>query len=534
MKWNENSQRFRDLIGREELSPPRDRVVALLKEMDEAGQRRMARELQFSFAKRSLKRWPEMIFMKTLREYLQQATHDLDIRQRLYLALIQSILPLLGDEEEALESFMGRHQALIKQYGVWHFYWAFYFHPARMFENELWEGLKPEVEEKCMKLEHSTEVMDARANLMKVVVRSSVSATAQVTDEQSRRIAVEKMLATERERRIQMEHEVSQYQRLLREKQSEGSELGCQLQELQQYAETLVAEGQAIQQQIEQERRERHEALRRVMSEKTSLTEQLQLKRQELKQQEQETEQYELKLAELRSSYDRMRAEAMEREEILHDTGRLLRKLSELLHAEIEQIAIALNMKEQESPEVRTALRRQLRATVDLLDTMELYTHKAITVPDGQSVLNGVSIAETIRNIEDTPRAEVCAVSEAVDQIAEQAGEEVIHIGTFYRREHGGYIQLENQETFNITESMVYKHDLQHQAEVQCRPRTHQSGGIYYDIELLFQGDDAVSPIRQLDGYVELGEHHTWYCVEMNQPLIAIRCIAETSRSRNR
>ncbi|MDO3409481.1 hypothetical protein QWJ34_06875 [Saccharibacillus sp. CPCC 101409] len=89
--------------------------------------------------------------------------------------------------------------------------------------------------------------------------------------------------------------------------------------------------------------------------------------------------------------------------------------------------------------------------------------------------------------------------------------------GTFYRRDHGGYIVLDGGETFNITESMVYKLQLQHEAEVWCTPR-EDGQGAQYEIELLFQGDDTFSPVRQYNGYVEMDEHQTWYAVDMNDP----------------
>jgi len=93
-----------------------------------------------------------------------------------------------------------------------------------------------------------------------------------------------------------------------------------------------------------------------------------------------------------------------------------------------------------------------------------------------------------------------------------------VFTGTFYRRDHGGYIVLENGETFNIPESVVIDHDLQHEAEVLCRPIGRYNGTVKYDIELLFQGDDQYSPIQQYAGYVELGENSRLYCVDMNDP----------------
>ena len=90
--------------------------------------------------------------------------------------------------------------------------------------------------------------------------------------------------------------------------------------------------------------------------------------------------------------------------------------------------------------------------------------------------------------------------------------------GTFYRRDHGGFISLDNGESFNIPESVVIEHELQHEAEVLCRPIGRQHGTIMYSIELLFQGDDYYSPIHQYDGYVQRGEQGRFYCVDLNNP----------------
>ncbi|WP_185601744.1 DUF2325 domain-containing protein, partial [Paenibacillus sp. 598K] len=90
--------------------------------------------------------------------------------------------------------------------------------------------------------------------------------------------------------------------------------------------------------------------------------------------------------------------------------------------------------------------------------------------------------------------------------------------GTFYRRDHGGYIVLESEEAFNITESMVTKIGLEHEAEVACRPHMREDGSMGHHITILLQGDDAYAPIRQYMGYVELGSHHNLYCVDLNDP----------------
>lgn len=171
--------------------------------------------------------------------------------------------------------------------------------------------------------------------------------------------------------------------------------------------------------------------------------------------------------------------------------------------------------------EARTHLRRAL----DLLDAVDAYAagRRLLrggpeALPDAESASGATASAsdETIRPEEDKREpdgmAEALREFEADEAAADSAGQE----GTFYRRDHGGYIKLESGETFNITESLVYKLQLQHEAEVWCMPREDAHGAVQYEIELLFQGDDAFSPVRQYNGYVEVDENGVWYAVDMN------------------
>ncbi|MFD1131713.1 MULTISPECIES: DUF2325 domain-containing protein [unclassified Paenibacillus] len=91
-------------------------------------------------------------------------------------------------------------------------------------------------------------------------------------------------------------------------------------------------------------------------------------------------------------------------------------------------------------------------------------------------------------------------------------------LGTFFRKDHGGYIVMENNETFNIPESVVNSIGLEHEAEVACEPQAREDGSVAQNIQLLLQGDDSHAPIHQYMGYIELGSHFTYYCVDINNP----------------
>jgi len=91
-------------------------------------------------------------------------------------------------------------------------------------------------------------------------------------------------------------------------------------------------------------------------------------------------------------------------------------------------------------------------------------------------------------------------------------------MGTFYRLDHGGYIKLENGAAFNIPESLVNSLVIEHEAEVECTPTRKADGSTNYMIRVLFQGDDTYAPMTQYMGYIELGEHFKYYCVDLSDP----------------
>uniref|UniRef100_A9U747 Predicted protein n=1 Tax=Physcomitrium patens TaxID=3218 RepID=A9U747_PHYPA len=187
----------------------------------------------------------------------------------------------------------------------------------------------------------------------------------------------------------------------------------------------------------------------------------------------------ELKRSKLRLAIERSKPD---------DPVQLTKRLLHCLYFEQDLLCKSLPQGEGGSDQ-----RQKIRKLFDLIDQLEQ------------------SIQEEVPTPVESPPAAVVSPPQAEEDDVESIP------GTFYRGDHGGRIYLENREAFNITESMVHDHHLQHEAEVQCKPSHQENSHIQYEIErILFQGDDRYSPVRHFMGYVELGEHFTWYCVDMN------------------
>ncbi|WP_246062140.1 DUF2325 domain-containing protein [Paenibacillus oralis] len=189
----------------------------------------------------------------------------------------------------------------------------------------------------------------------------------------------------------------------------------------------------------------------------------------------------------------------------------------------VEKLIVALNIdvdtyfaqlrSGQASRQDQAIFRKKVKDYFDLIESLEAYLSLVavpalIPLPD-ETALETVQ-SETIdsqnefqQHLKERPTVENQETPERF-------------LGTFYRKDHGGYIACENNEIFNITESMVNSIGLEHEAEVECEPFRRGDGSTQYNIRLLFQGDDAYAPITRYMGYVELREHFSYYCVDIN------------------
>ncbi|WP_172250226.1 hypothetical protein [Saccharibacillus deserti] len=523
--------------GEEQISLlPLQFVLPLLREMDEAAKRKMAQTLDFAFAKRNTRKWPEALFAKSMLDLAAQARGSRELRARLAAALLAELRPLLQAAGSDLtpEHFDEDPGSRVAKYGKWHSYWALYFQTGAESESVDRERLE--------RLAASDAGSSPAPMGSEHEAKTNSAAAASETSEQRR---IEKL-----NRRIEMlEQRCRAEEERARRADKEALDSRRDASRLREQTESLVRELEAEKRQNRRLAEEREETAGRLAELKRNY-------RQERSRTEEELADLRRKMKEAEhalevrasrgeseegfparpaygngepsvrtspqpaSSNAAAEAGSDEAEELFSRFGALLRQDMRFASAGMPGGSEAGDL------EARTLLRRAL----DLLDAVDAYAAgrrltggipaalpeagagvfpRGIETPQPQQKPN----AETASSMEKS-RSETFSMEEALEQVGSEAAPGLG--GTFHRRDHGGYIVLETGETFNITESMVYKHRLQHEAEVWCTPREDGHGGTQYEIELLFQGDDAYSPVRQYNGYVELGEHEVWYAVDMN------------------
>ncbi|RAU96865.1 hypothetical protein DQG13_20155 [Paenibacillus sp. YN15] len=304
--------------------------------------------------------------------------------------------------------------------------------------------------------------------------------------------ALEKKLAKEIELRQKLSQELEQSKKQLFAKEKEKKQVENELTEQAKQVENSERKVNEGIRQLEMKEQIWSTVQQKWNVEREKLNKQIRAQEQEIRKLAQQVGQLSNKTRQLRTI-------AAEFKHICRNSNELIGVLCKALDEDIRQISC--NWIE----EGRTGIngRKRMQVILHLLDALDAYRQQEERTSDGLSLSVDASMEPS----------SLSELTEAAKEINQTNG---VYTGTFYRRDHGGYIQLENGEVFNITESLVNNHQLEHKAEVQCRPYLQDNGATFYDIELLFQGDDAYAPIRQYVGYVQLGEHYTWYCVDLN------------------
>lgn len=485
-------------------------ILGLVRELDPSGQRRMAQTLELPFSRRKTKKWPQMMFIKDVHVKLQEAQQDYPVRMRWMKALFECVSSLFADDESAsLETFLSREEEIVSQHGFWHYYWGFMLYPCNDDEGELWEYARRGLEEQAAGLAERAAHHDGEIGWDTKGTEDPAKSNGTDNPDSSKVKQLEKKLTNETELRLRLEHELAQCQKMTRRQDKELLRIGQWLQEAKKQGKQHLSERDEAVERLDRERSLFKEAQLQWQRDKEVLLEQISSLDRLLRQQE--------KLAAgLKERLHQEQSAAMLREasSAVTEPQLLVRQLVQMLNKELERLSSQLSRLEH--PASGHELRQQIRKNINFQDVLETYGGEALrTSPGAEYTEAAEDSASSIPLPHGDPSES--SVSGKLAQAAEEA--ESVYMGTFYRRDHGGYICLESGEDFNITESMVCNLNLQHEAEVQCRPQgTTDQGTLLYEIELLFQGDDAFAPIKQYEGYIELGEHHVWYCVELNNP----------------
>lgn len=523
----------------------------LLRELNETSKRRMAQVLEFSFARRGAHKWPEALFAKSMLDLSARARGSREIRRKLAEALIAAIRPLLDSTDPAFspEQFDENPADWMLHHGKWHCYWALYFSSAAdPFEDVGRMRLERLAAETTVEAPAAEPTAEPTAVLDPSFSNPRNEAAEQRRIEKlNKRIeALEERARREEERARRSEKETADAKREAAKLHEHLNQSGLELEAERRQTHRLTEERESLagrlaesKRQHKQDRSRLEEELAETRRIAEALESRIRTMQAEAEQESFASTETEDRVANVfHEEHSFLNADRPRYQETAHadDAENTIRQFDALLRRDLREAGTSLpGGHEPGDPEARTHMRRIL----DLLDAVDAYVagrrlmRGVDALTDTRQVARDSSIRPSSRRGQDTldheehPNTQELqaeagsrkdrGMAEALEQFeSSERTEEDGHSGTFYRRDHGGYIVLEEGESFNITESMVYKHQLQHEAEVLCFPRPDGHGGTQYEISLLFQGDDTFSPVRQYNGYAEQDEYGTWYAVDMN------------------
>lgn len=501
--WTKEMEAYRTILERETNHPlPNEMLLSYTGALTEKEKHSIALTLAFPFARRDLRKWPEMLFVKMLRTSLQQAPKNIAVKRRLLLSILQ-LLPVELDPDTPLQEILQNEEDYIAANGSWTYYWTLYFNSSKTTNETLWQKEMRRLEERFKSVSHDQQKTEPQPPHQEAAIEAGSS------DKLDKKLKLlEDLYRKELTSRQRMEHELAQKDKLLRMKSKELAQLEDELERLRDEADQTAI--QAEQQEKAQREREHKwkqeqagwlEERQSFMEHMRSLNVQQSRLERTLEAQKKELHSLEKEKAQLKNELEQARKTPRP------DTGwgDLTHKLTARLEQEVAELGQAVASRSGQDSAAVT--RARLRKALDLLDALDQYQDRDDWEPDAKP--SHTSQAADLLHESSSDASNAAQSGANPDQPASL-------YGTFYRRDHGGYIKLENGDTFNITESLVQQHDLQHEAELLCTPRLLPGKTVHYDLQLLFQGDDAYSPVRQYDGFVEMGDGPLYFCVDMN------------------
>jgi len=512
---NEHTKVFRSIIEKQtHRAFPHHNFMQFVKTLSDYDKLMLAIALQLPFTKKDLRKWPDLLFLKKLSTVIKKSSSDITTKQQL-LIYITSLMIVDAPSIEQLNDDLIEQ---IATYGYWNVYWTIYYHPDRENNEDLCIQILEQLHSHYIQ-ETATQEVAATVNTIPTLVQEQ--------NKYEKKIAVlEDKISKEITTRQQLELSGVQKDKLYRHLQQEQDKLNLQAQQLKEQLnmyEVKVERMESSQQEINQKRKEEEE---RWLIERSQLLLQTKQYSDELKKSAQIQEQLQKELEESKKQSSSWQQIAQQKQEqaatkfnVTAVTPTLEQQLiatSISLHRELDQYNETLirTLEQSTSTELdlRTQYRQQMRNVLELIENIENYqlVHnqfaKTITQSKEPKVIKQQQADKATTTEQDAPTTTIL--------LPEKQG--AMLYGTFYRRDHGGYISLENGDIFNITESLVQQLELQHEAEVLCTPTAHPGRHNHYTIELLFQGDDNFSPINQYDGFVHQDEDLKWYCIDLN------------------
>ncbi|REK77536.1 hypothetical protein [Paenibacillus paeoniae] len=510
-EWTKEMEAYRTILERETHQPlPNEMFLDYAKQLSDKEKLTIALTLEFPFARRELRKWPDMLFVKLLRTYVQQSSGNIALKRRLMLTILQR-LRYKGDEEwPALADLLDEQEERLEAEGYWPHYWTMYFHPAKSDEHDLWLLEMKKLEERWLQNGDSSSEGEEIAE-----VESPEEEQADNSKLDKKIKILGDLYKKESSTRQRLEHDLVQKNKLLRMKSKEMELLDEEIERLKDDAEQAAA--MIAQQQRTQAERDRHWKQEQAdwLEERHHFMEQIRALNQQTKRLDRTIEEHKKELDYQEKDKANLRQAISDARNQLNSPESIARLLSHSIEIELASVAQSIPASRNDSSrQAAQASRARIRKGLDLLDALDHYLLLDTLPTEEEQPDRAKQTAVPIDYEEQEPLTEE---DNALPPVHVQPSANSLY-GTFFRRDHGGFIRLDNGESFNITESLVQQHELQHEAELLCTPVKQDGKSLYYDLQLLFQGDDAFSPIQQLDGYIETGEGHLWFCVDMNDP----------------
>jgi len=472
--------------------------------------------LKLPFTRRDLRKWPDLLFYKKLSPVIKKSYADYTVRKNFLIYLTNSMIipqPELTDLQHHLDSF-------IMEYGYWNVFWTVYFHLDYSQEN-VWRQLMDNLT--SMQEKQTTTQSEQE---LAVTITEVPSSSEHIARLEKKIDLLEDKINKETTTRQQLEIALAQ-------KEKQQRQLLIDLEKQQQHYNDLkveVAQKEASQlRQVKQEQEAQQrwrEEQERWLAERSQFLSAIKLHQDALKKNQHASELLEKELEDSKKQQTHLHQIITQKQQQELKPSANEKQLEQQLSLVTHSLLLKVNhynqsllqaFEQKNKEEMSQApLRENIRRVLHIIDEIEQFRLEASTQhPKTSTELNDTSQPSNlsiVSAIEDTttsnsPATELTSIKEPNDKML---------YGTFYRRDHGGYISLESGEVFNITESLVQQLELQHEAEVLCTPTNHNGRSNHYTIELLFQGDDNYSPVQQYDGFILLDEDKKWYCVDLN------------------
>lgn len=478
----------------------------------------LAITLKLPFTRKDLKQWPDLLFYKKLNLMLKKIATDRKLKKQLLFFLIDRTIV----EAPSLTMINKQLPQLVEEFGYWSVYWTLYFHPDRQEQEDMYQTIRSKLE---AQLADQASQQEQTISQRETAAASELLVDSRQNDSKQEQLRIEKKIAIledkiskETATRQQLELASVQKDKMIRQLQQEQEKLQQQASLLKEQIamyELKIVNLNRTQQEANQRRKEDEE---RWLNERTGLLGQNRANLDEMRKLSNQLEQIQHELEDSKRQTNNWQQIAQQRQEELNSLlnskqplDKQLVELSEHMHLELEQYnreLLRLMKETASSYEQRQHYRQQMvnaLKVIDAIDKFQLEQHMDSKEQEKLEQDKPIAAEQLF-----TPE-ELKAASSKHEKTQDNQ-----RYGTFYRRDHGGYIELDSGEIFNITESLVQQLELQHEAEVLCTPTAHPGRANHYTIELLFQGDDSYSPINTYDGFVHFDEDQKWYCIDLN------------------